>query len=140
MKGITNKERKAFFSNFNEKLLLKIQELKSSDKIMRHYRTPETLEKDFVKKCNDSGMSKTEVINASIAKFTYCNTLTARGAVMIISKKNSVVGKAAELALTEEDGIKTFCDHIKEQCEQGNEKSLKKNHGKDVINAILNHK
>ena len=144
--AITNEDRENFFSRFNEPLLIKIGLLKAGKSASRNYRANLELDKAFIKKLKEfknQNLSKTDVIEAGIAQFVYGdakqNVLTAKGAIKIISKGDSIINTIAKLALEDEGEIKDFVDYIKDQANEGNKEALIATHGKDVINAILNN-
>ena len=131
----------SFWNRFDSKLLKRFQEARKEKKVARNFRIGEDLDEDFAKKCKNQGINKTDVVTASIVEFTYKNTLTAKGAIKIISRKeDSVITKMAKMALENEEDFADFIQYIKDQATDGNEESMKANHGADVINAIINHK
>jgi hypothetical protein len=142
--GINNEDRKNYFSRFNGELLAKIIAFKSGNSASRNYRANLDLDKAFIKKLKQfkaQNLTKTDVIEASIVQFVYGdqrkNTLTAKGAITIISKKDSIIAKAAKIAIETEEGLEGFADYITDQCEAGNRTVLEDTHGVDIINAIL---
>lgn len=126
-----------FWNTFDENLLIKIREVRAETS--RNYKTSLKLDEDFAKEAKKQGLSKSEIINASIVKFTYGNRLTRYGAIKIMSKKDGVFAKMAQLALEDEEQMNQFIDYIKEQVESGRYNQIAEKHGEDVIKAILNN-
>lgn len=131
---------KEFWGNFNELLYEKVLQSRTDKKETRTFKLGKTLDKDFTKKCKDEGINKTDVVVAGVVKYTYGNKLNVNGAIKIIAKQDTLVGRLAKMAMNNEQDFKDFVQYIHDQADDGNKESMDRIYGQDVIETILNHK